>query len=136
MFKSANNLISPLMGDDMLELREHNINEANDINVGSNKLMLLKRFEGDGTESPSAHPTAEPTKREQVNSSETLTRRVQSLAIYPISAVLIGDIVCHATLKRLLLIRSKETVRGGTRVCKLIHGDSRGASVTAATFNR
>ena len=134
-FKSTDNLVSPLARVE-LALREHNIIEPNNAKVVSNKLIPLTRSTEDGTGSPVSQPTAEPATREQVKVSETLIRRVQSLAMYPISAEFGGNVACHAILNRAPETRLKKTAAGGTRVCNAVHGDSSGASVMAATFNR
>jgi hypothetical protein len=61
------------------------------------------------TASPRSHALADPKTREQVKPSETSKRRVQSLAIKPISAELTGAIACHEILNTLLELQSKET---------------------------
>jgi hypothetical protein len=112
---STNAFVS-LFAVKILELRAHMMREANGAKVASNTLMLLTSLTEVGTASPRSHALADPKTREQVNVSETLKRRVQSLAMKPISAELTGAVACHEILNILLELRSKETASGGTSV--------------------
>ena len=119
-----------------LTFRVHMTKEATGNKVESNTLMPLTRWTAAGAESPTSQPAADPIIREQVKGSDTLMRRVQSLAINPISAELAGNVDCHEILNNVLEIRWKKTAAGGISVWKPIQSVSSGTSVTAETFNR